>query len=82
MAKSNARLEDARKAYRQALDTARATPSPEAWARLLAVGKELSAAEEPQPRGRRPRRHAPRPEEIVQADQQIDPVEQTMDGLE
>lgn len=56
MAKVNARLDAARKAYRDALDAARKAPTPEAWARLLAAGKELSAAEDPRPRGRRGRR--------------------------
>ena len=58
MAKVNLRLDAARKAYREALDAARTNPSPEAWARLLAAGKELSAAEEPRPSraGRRTRR--------------------------
>ncbi len=58
MAKSNARLDAARAAYREALEAARAHPTPEAWARLLAAGKELSAAEEPRPRSRRGRRPA------------------------
>jgi hypothetical protein len=64
MAKQNARLDAARKAYREALETARATPTPEAWARLLAAGKELSAAEDPRSRSRRGRRQPavePRP---------------------
>ncbi len=56
MAKPNARLDAARKAYREALEAARATPTPDAWARLLAAGKELSAAEDPRSRGRRGRR--------------------------
>ena len=58
MAKPNARLDAARKAYREALDAARTTPTPEAWAKLLAAGKELSAAEDPRSRGRRGRRRA------------------------
>jgi hypothetical protein len=61
MPKSNARIEATRKAYREALETARERPSAEAWARLLAAGKELSAAEEPPPRARRSRRPAPPP---------------------
>jgi hypothetical protein len=61
MGKSNARIEAARQAYREALDAARASPTPEAWARLLAAGKELSSAEEPRPRGRRGRRPAVSP---------------------
>jgi hypothetical protein len=64
MAKPNARLDAARKAYREALEIARATPTPEAWAKLLAAGKELSAAEDPRARSRRGRRHPaaePRP---------------------
>lgn len=61
MAKVNPRLEVARKTYREALEAARAKPTSEAWARLLAAGKELSAAEEA-PRSRRGRRPAPRPE--------------------
>ncbi len=56
MPKGNARLDAARKAYREALDVARRSPTPESWARLLAAGKELSAAEDPRPRGRRGRR--------------------------
>ena len=60
MGKVNARLDAARKTYREALDAARANPSPEAWARLLAAGKDLSTAEEPKHSrsGRRPRRTA------------------------
>jgi hypothetical protein len=58
MSKSNSRLDAARKAYREALEAARANPSPEAWTRLLAAGKDLSSAQEPRSRGsgRRPRR--------------------------
>jgi hypothetical protein len=56
MAKPNARLDAARTAYREALEAARAGPTPEAWAKLLAAGKELSAAEDPRSRGRRGRR--------------------------
>ncbi len=56
MAKPNARLDAARKSYREALEAARTTPTPEAWAKLLAAGKELSAAEDPRARGRRGRR--------------------------
>jgi hypothetical protein len=59
MGKANARLDAARKAYREALEAARIGPTPEAWARLLAAGKELSAAEAPRPRGRNRRRDAP-----------------------
>jgi hypothetical protein len=73
MAKSNPRIEAARKAYRDALEAARGSPSAEAWTRLLAAGKELSAAEEPPPRSRR-RRPAPRPEDVLKADQ-APPVE-------
>lgn len=60
MAKSNARLEAARKAYREALSAARTSPTPEAWAKLLAAGKDLSAATEPRAKagGRRARRGA------------------------
>ncbi len=56
MPKASARLDAARKAYREALEAARAKPTPEAWARLLAAGKELSSAEESRPRSRRGRR--------------------------
>jgi hypothetical protein len=56
MAKQNARLDAARRTYREALDAARSSPTPEAWAKLLAAGKELSAAEDPRSRGRRGRR--------------------------
>ena len=58
MPKASARLDAARKAYREALEAARAKPTPEAWARLLAAGKELSSAEESRPRSRRGRRPA------------------------
>jgi hypothetical protein len=47
MGKTNTRLEAARLAYRDALDSARARPTQEAWARLLAAGKDLSALTEP-----------------------------------
>jgi hypothetical protein len=60
MAKANARLEAARIAYREALQAARTSPTPEAWLRLLEAGKELSAAQEIRPRGRRGRRPAAR----------------------
>ena len=52
------RLEGARTEYRGALEAARARPTPEAWARLLAAGKALSALEEapPRKRGRKGRR--------------------------
>ena len=66
MAKANARQDAARKAYREALDAARASPTAEAWTKLLAAGKELSAAEEPRPRSRRGRKPAVRPEEVVE----------------
>jgi hypothetical protein len=59
MAKTNARLEVARKAYREALDAARMSPTPEAWAKLLAAGKELSASAETRSHGRRSRRGTP-----------------------
>ncbi len=61
MGKVNVRLEAARKVYREALEAARARPSPESWAKLLAAGKDLSAAEEPRAgarSGRRSRRAA------------------------
>ena len=67
MAKSNARLDAARNSYREALEAARAKPTPEAWARLLAAGKELSAAEEPRSRGRRGRQKE-RPAAEIPAD--------------
>ncbi len=53
MAKVNARIEDCSKAYREALEQARSNPTQEAWAKLLAAGKELSAVAEPQRAGRR-----------------------------
>lgn len=65
MAKVNARLEAARKTYREALEAARANPTPEAWARLLAAGKELSAAEEPRARGTRRGRRPVQPPEAI-----------------
>jgi hypothetical protein len=61
MSKQNARLDAARKAYREALEAARRSPTPDAWAKLLAAGKELSAAEDPRSRDRRGRRRAARP---------------------
>jgi hypothetical protein len=74
MGKANARLDAARKAYREALEAARASPTPECWSRLLAAGKELSSAEE-RPRSRRGRRSAPRPELAESADATGEPVE-------
>ena len=64
MAKPNARLDAARKAYREALDAARSSPTPEAWAKLLAAGKELSAAEDPRSRSRRGRRRPQAPDAV------------------
>jgi len=61
MSKANPQLEAARRAYREALEAARAQPTPEAWARLLAAGRDLSAAEDPPPRNRRGRRGAGAP---------------------
>ncbi len=61
MARPNPRLDAARKAYREALDAARSSPTPETWAKLLAAGKELSAAEDPRTRGRRGRRRPATP---------------------
>lgn len=58
MVKANPRLEAARSRYRDALEAARASPSAEAWARLLAAGKELSKATEHPPRSRRGRKPA------------------------
>jgi hypothetical protein len=68
MAKQNARLDAARKAYREALEAARSSPTPEAWAKLLAAGKELSAAEDPRTRGRRGRRRPPLPADAIVPD--------------
>jgi hypothetical protein len=67
MAKQNARLDAARKAYREALDAARSSPTSEAWAKLLAAGKELSAAEDPRSRGRRGRRRPAPSADAVEA---------------
>ena len=62
MAKVTSRLDAARKAYREALEAARGSPTPEAWARLLAAGKDLSAAQAPRSRsGGRRRRSGPEP---------------------
>ncbi|HEX7489799.1 MAG TPA: hypothetical protein VF341_12880 [Anaeromyxobacteraceae bacterium] len=53
------RIDEVRKAYREALEGARARPTPEAWTKLLAAGKELSSVQEPRARGnRRGRRSA------------------------
>jgi hypothetical protein len=60
MGKVNVQLDAARKAYREALEAARANPTAEAWARLLAAGKELSSAQEPKGRTGRRRRAEPR----------------------
>jgi hypothetical protein len=60
MARTNTRLEAARRVYREALEAARAQPSAEAWAKLLAAGKELSAAQEPKKTGGRKSRRAVR----------------------
>jgi hypothetical protein len=67
MSKGNpSRLDTVRKAYREALEAARANPTAEAWARLLAAGKDLSAAEEPKRRSRRGRRSpTTRSDEVV-----------------
>ncbi len=60
MGKTNGRLDAARGAYREALEAARASPTPENWAKLLAAGKELSSAQETRGHGsRRSRRSAP-----------------------
>ncbi len=75
MAKANARLDAARKAYREALEAARRAPTPEAWAALLAAGKELSAAEDPRPASRRGRRTRTRQAEV-------EPGSETIEGLE
>ena len=82
MAKSNPRIEAARKAYREALEAARTSPGPEAWARLLAAGKELSKAAEPAPRSRRGRRPAPSPEDVVRAEREATPAEPSAEALE
>ena len=59
MGKTNTRLDTARRVYREALDAARASPTSEAWEKLLAAGKALSAAQELRTRtGRRSRRGA------------------------
>jgi hypothetical protein len=74
MPKASARLDAARKAYREALEAARAKATPEAWARLLAAGKELSSAEESRPRSRRGRRPAA-PERIgPPAEAELEPI--------
>jgi hypothetical protein len=83
MAKANARLDAARKAYREALDEARRNPTPEAWSRLLGAGKELSAAEDPRPRGRRGRRPQPRDEATtVEALDRGRTADEPLEGLE
>jgi hypothetical protein len=67
MAKQNARLDAARKAYREALDAARSSPTSESWSKLLAAGKELSAAEDPRSRGRRGRRRPQPSSDAIEA---------------
>ncbi len=74
MAKANARLDAARRAYREALEIARRSPTSEAWTNLLAAGKELSAAE-----GIRPRRRGRRSQE---REDRSDPDGETIEGLE
>lgn len=63
MAKVNNRIEVVRKAYRDALEAARAKPSSDSWAKLLAAGKELSLVQEPRAGrpGRRGRRTSSAP---------------------
>jgi hypothetical protein len=85
MPKASARLEAARKAYREALEAARAKPTPEAWARLLAAGKELSSAEESRPRSRRGRRAAPErtePAEVEPIVEAAEPAPTELDGAD
>jgi hypothetical protein len=81
MGKANARLDAARKAYRDALEAARRTPTPEAWSRLLAAGKELSAAEDPRPRSRRGRRPQP-PAQPAEAVETLEPASGPLEGLD
>ena len=61
MGKINIWLETARKAYREALESARASPTAETWGKLLAAGKALSSAEQPKNRGGRRSRRTPVP---------------------
>ncbi|OFX20468.1 MAG: hypothetical protein A2V77_02245 [Anaeromyxobacter sp. RBG_16_69_14] len=61
MGKTNTWLDAARMAYREALESARASPTAEAWGKLLAAGKALSSAEEPKSRGGRRSRRAAMP---------------------
>jgi hypothetical protein len=88
MPKASARLDAARKAYREALEAARAKPTPEAWARLLAAGKELSSAEESRPRSRRGRRPAAaspdraEPAADVESEPVAEPAEQAAGELD
>lgn len=81
MAKANARLDAARKSYREALEAARRNPTPEAWARLLSAGKELSAAEDP-PRSRRGRRPQVRMDAAVEPIDRAGPSGESIEGLE
>jgi hypothetical protein len=67
LARDIERLDGARRAYREALDAARASPTPESWARLLAAGKELSSATESKPKSRR-RRGGANAAEVIAAD--------------
>jgi hypothetical protein len=82
MAKANARLDAARTAYREALEAARKSPTPEAWGRLLAAGKELSAAEDPRPRSRRGRKPQARPDEIDTVDSPEHVATEPLESLE
>jgi hypothetical protein len=66
LARDIERLDGARRAYREALEAARASPTPESWARLLAAGKELSSATESKPKSRR--RRGANAAEVIAAD--------------
>ncbi len=86
MAKVNVRLEEARKVYREALEAARARPTPETWARLLAAGKDLSAAQETRAGsrpGRRSRRTAtPTIHDLEGAPESVPEVEHEVEHIE
>jgi hypothetical protein len=76
MPKQSPRLDAARKTYREALEVARNSPTSEAWAKLLAAGRELSAAQDPRSRGRRSRRSSSHPGDPAE------PIERGGDGAE
>ena len=82
MGRVTSRLDVARKAYREALEGARARPTPETWAKLLAAGKELSSAQEPKARGHRRGRRSANTTPTIQEHEAEPHPEPELEGLE